>query len=44
MRVDAAPQRHNLEMTLPSTYTGVKPCRSGCAKHIFEVNGESTNN
>ena len=44
MRVDAAPQRHDLGMTLPSTYIGVKPCNSGGAKHIFEVDGESANN
>jgi hypothetical protein len=44
MRVDAAPQRHNLGMTLPSTYTSVKPCKSGCAKQILEVDGESANN
>jgi hypothetical protein len=44
MRVDAAPQRHKLGMTLPSTYTSVKPCESDCASHIFEVDGEEANN
>ena len=44
MRVDAAPQRHNLDTTVPSTYISVKPCKSGSAKHIFEVDGEGANN
>jgi hypothetical protein len=43
MRVDAAPQRHYLDTTLPSTYTSVKPCKSASAKHVFEVDGEGAN-
>lgn len=41
MRVDAAPARHNLRMTLPSTYTSVKPAAPDA---FFEVDCERANN